>query len=75
MFPINENDKFVIRTRNHIKMEVERMRSKGKTDEEIVYWIEDVLDKEISLHNSFDNTGDLANLVNIPVSKFNVFWM
>ncbi|TES50322.1 hypothetical protein E2L07_16145 [Halalkalibacterium halodurans] len=49
MFPVNKNNIEVKRYREHLKQQVERFRSVGKTEEEIVYWIENVLDKEIYL--------------------------
>lgn len=75
MFPVNKNDIQVKRYREHLKQQVERFRSIGKTEEEIIYWIENVLEKEISVSNNFDSAHELANFLNLPISKFNVFWL
>lgn len=75
MNPINKDDVIVIRTREHIRMKVEQLRSKGKTDEEIIHWIKSVLSIEIGLYNYFDTVDELANYVKLPVSKFNIVWM
>lgn len=75
MFPVNNNDIQVKRFREHLKLQVERFRSAGKTDEEIIYWIENVLDKEMSVSNNFDSVHELADFLNLPVSNFNVYWM
>lgn len=65
----------VARGREHIKLEVNRLRSIGKTDEWIVDWIENKLDAEIGLYNYFDSVHELAEWVKIPVSKFHIVWM
>ena len=75
MFPISKEVIFVSRTRSHIKIEVERLKAKGKTEEEIIHWIEEVLDKKIGLYNYFDTVGELAQYVNLPISKFNIVWI
>lgn len=75
MFPVNKNDIKVKRYREHLKQQVEKFRSAGKTEEEIIYWIENVLDKEMSVSNNFDSAYELADFLNLPVSKFNVFWI
>jgi hypothetical protein len=75
MFPVNKNNTEVKRYREHLKQQVERFRSVGKTDEEVVHWIENVLDKEMDISNNFDSAQELADYLNIPVSQFNVFWM
>ncbi|MCM3443981.1 MULTISPECIES: hypothetical protein [Metabacillus] len=77
MFPVDKNNIQVKRYREHLKEQVERYRNIGKTEDDIIYWIENVLDKEkgMSVSNNFDSTHELANFLNLPVSKFNVFWM
>lgn len=75
MFPVNKNDVRVKRYREHLKQQVEGFRGVGKTEEEIIYWIENVLDKEMNVSNNFDSAHELADFLNLPVSKFNVFWM
>lgn len=75
MFPVNKNDILVKRYREHLKQQVERFRSLGKTDEEIINWIENVLDNEMSVSSNFDSTHELADFLNLPVSKFNIFWL
>lgn len=75
MFAINEEDEMVVRTREQIKMKVNQLRSLGKSDDEIVQWIEKDLDKELPLHNYFDGIQEVAELVEIPLHKFHYFWM
>jgi len=45
MYPINRKDITVERTRKQIKLQVERLRSLSKTDEQIVEFLEDGVDK------------------------------
>lgn len=74
MFEIIKNDPIIIRTRNHIKEQVERFRSTGKTEEEIINWLESNYN-EIGLLNFFDSVNELAEFIHIPVFKFNIVWM
>lgn len=75
MYEINKNDQIVRRNREHIKEQVERFFSIGKTEKEIINWIENYLDPKIGLYNYFDSVYELAEFVNIPVSKFTISWM
>lgn len=75
MYEINKNDPMISRGRSHVKEQVDRFRAYGRTEEEIINWIENDLETEIGLYNYFDSAGELAEFVNLPVSKFNNFWM
>lgn len=75
MYPINENDTIIKRNRKQIVEQVKRFKSVGKTDAEIVHWLENDLDKEISLSSNFDSAHEMAELTGIPVSKFTIFWL
>lgn len=63
------------RTRQHIKEQVERFRSLGKTDEEIVHWLETVMEKDVSLSSNFDTVEEASEYLGIPRHKFNNFWL
>lgn len=75
MYPINKNDILITRNRNHILEQVKRFKSVGKTDGEIVHWLEHELDNEINLSSHFDSAHELAELTDIPVNQFTVFWL
>lgn len=62
-------------TRQDIKEQVERFRSVGQSEEAIIYWIENDLDREVTIVSYFDTIKELAELVNIPVTKFNNAWV
>jgi len=55
MYPINRKDITVERTRKQIKLQVERLRSLSKTDEQIVESLEDGVDKVLVLDSYFDS--------------------
>ncbi|MED3677322.1 MULTISPECIES: hypothetical protein [Bacillus] len=75
MFPVNKKDIVTERTRKQIKLQVDRLKSLSKTDEQIVKFLEDEVEKELALSNYFDSVYELADYIEIPVSKFRVFWM
>lgn len=54
---------------------MDRLKSLSKTDEQIVKFLEDDVEKELGLSNYFDSVHELADYIEIPVSKFRVFWM
>ncbi|ADP32499.1 hypothetical protein [Bacillus atrophaeus] len=75
MYPVNKKDIATERTRKQIKLQVDRLKSLSKTDEQIVKFLEDDVEKELGLSNYFDSVHELADYIEIPVSKFRVFWM
>ncbi|CAI6330617.1 hypothetical protein [Bacillus subtilis] len=75
MFPINKKDIVTERTRKQIKLQVERLKFLSKTDEQIVKFLEEEVDKELGLNNYFDSVHELADYIEIHVSKFRVIWI
>ncbi|MFA1782366.1 hypothetical protein ACDX77_19015 [Bacillus velezensis] len=75
MFPINKKEIAIERTRKQIKLQVDRLKSLSKTDEQIVKFLEGEVDKELGLYNYFDSVHELADYIEVPVSKFRVFWL
>lgn len=69
------NEETFKRTVEHIKLRIKELQSKGYTEEQVVEWIEGPLNQEINLGNTFVDTLEMAELLNIPVKKFNLFWM
>ena len=75
MFPVNKEDIFVKRTREHLKLEVSRFRTLGRSDVEIIRWIEDELMPQTDVTGSFDGAHELAEFLDLPISEFSIFWM
>ena len=75
MIPVDKEDISVKRTREHLKLQVLRFRTLGRSDVEIIRWIEDELMPQIDVTGSFDSTYEMAEFLDLPLSKFNIFWM
>lgn len=75
MFPVDKEDIFVKRTREHLKLEVSKFRTLGRSDVEIIRWIEDELMSETDVTGSFDSAHEMAEFLDLPLSKFSIFWM
>lgn len=75
MYEINKNDPTIHRNRQQVKVQVERFRSVGKSEEEIIEWLENTFDEAIGLSKHFDSAHEVASFLNLPVSKFTIYWL
>lgn len=59
-------------TRTLVMEQTDSLRNAGKTDQEIVSWLEVTFIKEKTFFSSFESLNDLAEHVNIPSWKFHI---
>ena len=75
MIPVDKEDISVKRTREHLKLEVSKFRTLGRSDVEIIQWIEKELMPRTDVTGSFDSAYEMAEFLDLPLSKFSIFWM
>lgn len=75
MYEINKNDPTIHRNRQQIREQVDRFRSVGKNEEEIIDWLENSFDEALGLSNHFDSVYEVASFLHLPVSKFSIYWI
>lgn len=75
MLPTYKEDLKVSRMRHAIKREVDKLKAKGVSDNDIIFWLETSVNKEVGLENYFDSKTELAEFVGLPQSKFHIIWM
>ena len=68
---INRNNS-VIQTRADVKEHVLTLSKAGKSEQEIISWIEVAFNKQTVLFELFESVSDLAEYLNIPVWKFHL---